>query len=118
MDKAGTALSDEDLLGERIEREPAERGDALGGRIDGREQRHLAGNAVDSPDRPRPAALVGRTELAGQELRAARPGMDALDDPALVGNVERETIARGRSQIDVRLRGAVERDAEDLADLR
>ena len=106
------------LLSARIKGKAAERRDPLGRRIDRREEGHHAGYAVDAPDRTRAAALVGRTELAGEELRPGRPGVDALDHTALVGDVDRDAIGRGRGEKNVRLRRVVERHAEDLTDLR
>src|SRR5262249_48195243 len=80
---------------------PPEGAHPLRRRIDGREQGYFAGNAIAPPDRAGTATLLGRPELAGQELRALRAGMDSLDGPALVGNVDRNSVGRGRSEINV-----------------
>src|SRR5262249_32368856 len=78
MDEAGAALGDEEFLRARIEGEAAERGHTLRRGIDGREQRHLAGDAVNAPDRAGTTALLRRTELPGQELSALGAGVNAL----------------------------------------
>src|SRR5262249_4475488 len=98
MDKPGTTIGDEELLRTRIEGESAERGHALCRGIDGRQQRHLAGDAVDTPDRARSATLLRRAELTGHELGSLGASMDSLDRAALVGNVDRNSVGGGCSE--------------------
>jgi hypothetical protein len=115
VDHAARAVGDEELLGGGIEGEAAEAGAGIGLAVEAHigEEARLPGAAVDPPDRARSAALLRRSEQARHEGGAGA----ALAQPRAVLPDDRQSIGRGRREIDVGWIGVVERDAEHLADL-
>ena len=121
MDHAGVAVGDEQLARSPIESQSAERRPGIrhAGERDIGEQRDRAGDAIDFPDRSRPAVGGDGTEQAGHEggVRCAAPRTIGTPVAVGIGNDDRQSIGRGGGGVDVRRAGVVERKREHLSDL-
>ncbi|HLH87572.1 MAG TPA: hypothetical protein VKX28_03860 [Xanthobacteraceae bacterium] len=119
MNHAGRAVRHQQAARGCIEGEPAERGAAVRGALEGDigKERDGAGRAVDAPDRSRAAALRGRSEQPVHEGCAGHALMQARRRAARTRRDDRQAICGGRGGVDIGRRRVVERDAEHLADL-
>lgn len=121
MHHAGLAVGNQERVGGRVESKTAERRSGICDAIerDIGEQAHLAGRAVNAPDRAGAAAFRCRAEQTCHEGRICRAFLRTVGHSIIVGigYDDRQAVDRCGSNVDIRRNCVIERHAEYLADL-